>query len=125
MPSLPLLPSSAPFRPEEIAALNGVITKTSPEQRAWLSGFLAGFQAATSAPQAAVPAAAPAKKVPLLILFATESGNAETLAASVRKAAQKLGFAARTADVSARTQLLTGIAALAFQTGDLLEKKGP
>ena len=100
MPSLPLLPSSAPFRPDEIAALNGVITNTSPEQRAWLSGFLAGFQAATSGVQAAVaPAAPPAKKVPLLILFATESGNAETLAASVRKAAQKLGFAARTADV--------------------------
>src|SRR6202451_619681 len=33
--------------------------------------------------------------------------------------------AARTADVSARTQLLTGIAALAFQTGDLLHTKGP
>jgi sulfite reductase (NADPH) flavoprotein alpha-component len=100
MPSLPLLPSSAPFRPDEIAALNGVITNTSPEQRAWLSGFLAGFQAATSGVQAAVaPAAPPAKKVPLLILFATESGNAETLAASVRKAAQKAGFAARTADV--------------------------
>ena len=101
MPSLPLLPSNAPFRPEEIAALNGVITKTSPEQRAWLSGFLAGFQAAASGPQtAAAPAAAPAKKTPLLILFATESGNAETLAASVRKAAQKMGFAARTADVA-------------------------
>jgi sulfite reductase (NADPH) flavoprotein alpha-component len=105
MPSLPLLPSSAPFRPEEIAALNGVITKTSPEQRAWLSGFLAGFQAATSGAQAgaAAPAATPAKKVPLLILFATESGNAETLAASVRKAGQKLGFAARTADVGTIT----------------------
>jgi sulfite reductase (NADPH) flavoprotein alpha-component len=102
MPSLPLLPTSAPFRPEEIAALNGVITKTSPEQRAWLSGFLAGFQAATSGAQAAAaaPAAPPAKKAPLLILFATESGNAETLAASVRRAAQKLGFAARTADVA-------------------------
>ena len=104
MPSLPLLPSSAPFRPEEIAALNGVITKTSPEQRAWLSGFLAGFQAATGGAQAAAaPAAPPAKKAPLLILFATESGNAETLAASVRKAAQKLGFAARTADVGTIT----------------------
>jgi sulfite reductase (NADPH) flavoprotein alpha-component len=103
MPSLPLLPSSAPFRPEEIAALNGVITKTSPEQRAWLSGFLAGFQAGTAsgpAAGAAAPAPAPAKKVPLLILFATESGNAETLAASVRKAAQKLGFAPRVADVA-------------------------
>jgi hypothetical protein len=27
--------------------------------------------------------------------------------------------------VTARTQLLTGIAALAFQTGDLLHTKGP
>jgi outer membrane protein len=32
---------------------------------------------------------------------------------------------ARTADVSARTQLLTSIAALAFETGDLLHAKGP
>jgi outer membrane protein len=34
--------------------------------------------------------------------------------------AQRALATARTADVSARTQLLTGIAALAFQTGDLL-----
>jgi outer membrane protein TolC len=34
--------------------------------------------------------------------------------------AQRALAVARTADVSARTQLLTGIAALAFQTGDLL-----
>ena len=39
--------------------------------------------------------------------------------------AQRTLAAARTADVSARTQLLTGIAALAFQTGDLLHTKGP
>jgi outer membrane protein len=39
--------------------------------------------------------------------------------------AQRALAAARTADVSARTQLLTGIAALAFQTGDLLHTKGP
>jgi outer membrane protein len=40
--------------------------------------------------------------------------------------AQRTLAAARTADVSARTQLLTGIAALAFQTGDLLHHaKGP
>jgi outer membrane protein TolC len=35
--------------------------------------------------------------------------------------AQRALAVARTADVSARTQLLTGIAALAFQTGDLLD----
>ena len=39
--------------------------------------------------------------------------------------AQRTLAAARTADVSARTNLLTGIAALAFQTGDLLHSKGP
>jgi len=39
--------------------------------------------------------------------------------------AQRTLAAARTADVTARTQLLTGIAALAFQTGDLLHAKAP
>lgn len=39
--------------------------------------------------------------------------------------AQRTLAQARTADVSARTQLLTGMAALAFQTGDLLHAKGP
>jgi outer membrane protein len=39
--------------------------------------------------------------------------------------AQRALAAARTADVSARTQLLTGVAALAFQTGDLLHAKRP
>jgi outer membrane protein len=39
--------------------------------------------------------------------------------------AQRALAAARTADVNARTQLLTGMAALAFQTGDLLHAKGP
>ena len=39
--------------------------------------------------------------------------------------AQRTLAVARTADVTARTQLLTGIAALAFQTGDLLHAKTP
>jgi outer membrane protein len=39
--------------------------------------------------------------------------------------AQRTLAVARTSDVSARTQLLTGMAALAFQTGDLLHAKGP
>jgi len=39
--------------------------------------------------------------------------------------AQRTLAVARTADVSARTQLLTGVAALAFQTGELLHAKGP
>ncbi|MFL5282441.1 MAG: sulfite reductase subunit alpha, partial [Rhodopila sp.] len=83
MQTAPLLPSTAPFAEEQIAALNRVISVTTAEQRAWLSGYLAGLQAASGS-QAATPAAPPAKRVPLTILFATESGNAEALANQAR-----------------------------------------
>ena len=95
----PILPNTAPFAEEHIAALNRVISVTTPEQRAWLSGYLAGLQAAGGS-HAAVPAAPPAKRAPLTILFGTESGNAEALAAQARKAATKLGFAPKVIDMS-------------------------
>jgi sulfite reductase (NADPH) flavoprotein alpha-component len=97
-----LLPTTAPFAEDQIAALNRVISVTSPEQRAWLSGFLAGIQAANT-PQTAIPAAPPARRVPLTILFGTESGNGEALAAQARKAAAKLGFAAKVVDMADTT----------------------
>jgi sulfite reductase (NADPH) flavoprotein alpha-component len=99
MPTAPLLPKTAPFQEEQIAALNHVISVTTAEQRAWLSGYLAGLQAAND-PQAVSPAAPPAKRAPLTILFGTESGNAEALAAQVRKAATKLGFAPKVVDMA-------------------------
>ena len=101
MSSLPMLPQSAPFPAEQIAALNGIMSATNAEQRTWLSGFLAGYQAAT-VPQPAA-AAPPARRAPLTILFATESGNAEALADVARKAAGKLGFAARVLDMADAT----------------------
>lgn len=99
MQSAPLLPNTAPFAEEQIAALNRVISVTTAEQRAWLSGYLAGVQAAND-PQAAAPAAPPAKRAPLTILFGTESGNAEALAAQARKVAAKLGFAPKVVDMA-------------------------
>jgi sulfite reductase (NADPH) flavoprotein alpha-component len=97
----PGVPETAPFEQEHIAALNRVITVSTPEQRAWLSGFLAGMEAANH--PAATPAAAPARKVPLTILFGTESGNAEALAAGARKAATRLGFAPKVVDMADMT----------------------
>jgi sulfite reductase (NADPH) flavoprotein alpha-component len=96
-----MLPETAPFPAEQIATLNRIISGTSAEQRTWLSGFLAGFQAA-NAPQP-TGAAPPARRAPLTILFATESGNAEALADTARKAAGKLGFAARVLDMADTT----------------------
>jgi outer membrane protein TolC len=72
------------------------------------------------------------KAAAALLASATESYNAalQSYNYGVRSqidvvSAQRTLAAARTADVTARTQLLTGIAALAFQTGDLLHAKGP
>jgi sulfite reductase (NADPH) flavoprotein alpha-component len=99
MQSLPLLPETAPFPADQIAALNRIMGNATAEQRAWLGGFLAGHQAANLA-QAAP---APARKAALTILYATESGNAEALAGAARKSAARLGFAARTVDMADTT----------------------
>ena len=101
MSSLPFLPETAPFPPEQIAALNRILPGTSAEQRTWLSGFLAGYQAATSGAQPA--AVAPVRKTPLTILYATESGNTEALAGAARKTATRLGFAPRVVDMADTT----------------------
>jgi sulfite reductase (NADPH) flavoprotein alpha-component len=97
--AIPLLPRNAPFLPEDIDMLNKVVAKTTPQQRAWLAGFFAGFEAAQGgAAQAAVPAAKP--RVPLTILYASESGNTEALAGKAKKAAQKHGLDAKVFDMA-------------------------
>ncbi len=91
------LPHTAPFAPEQIAALDKVIGGASAVQRAWLSGFLAGLDAAEGK---APPATAAGPKPKLLILYATESGNSEALATRARQDAAKLGFAAQVQDMA-------------------------
>jgi outer membrane protein len=72
------------------------------------------------------------KAATALLEAATESYNAavESYAYGLRNQidvvnAQRTLADARTADVDARTQLLTGLASLAYQTGDLLYAKIP
>ncbi len=72
----PLIPDNAPF---------------SAEQRAWLNGFLAGVLGRT---QVNAPAAS-APSEPLLILFGSQSGNAEGLAKKLAKKAIGRGFTSR------------------------------
>jgi sulfite reductase (NADPH) flavoprotein alpha-component len=83
------IPKSAPFADDEIDLLNRVVGPASPTQRAWLAGFLAGAASVADVPQPAAPAR-PAE--PITILFASESGNCERLAADVAKAARKAGM---------------------------------
>src|SRR5580704_5812843 len=83
------IPKTAPFAEEEIELLNRVVGTATATQRVWLAGFLAGLEASTAAPQPTAPAAA---FEPLTIVYATESGNSEKLAADLGKAARKSGL---------------------------------
>jgi sulfite reductase (NADPH) flavoprotein alpha-component len=95
---VPILPKSAPFTTEEIDALNGLVGRATPLQRAWLAGFLAGLDAAQG--QAIQPHAPSRPKAKLTLLYGSESGNAEGLALKARKLAQKQGFDARIVDMA-------------------------
>ncbi|MFC7336563.1 sulfite reductase flavoprotein subunit alpha [Haloferula chungangensis] len=82
-----MLPEHAPFTPDQRRNLDSLLSGLTPGQRFWLAGFLS----ADSAAPAAAPAAA---SLPLTVLYGTESGNAEELAAQTVKSAKKRGFKA-------------------------------
>jgi sulfite reductase (NADPH) flavoprotein alpha-component len=84
------IPKTAPFAQEEIELLNRVVGAASSTQRVWLAGFLAGLEASTTPEQPSAPSAAAAE--PLTIVYATESGNSEKLAADLAKLARKNGL---------------------------------
>src|SRR5690625_2362862 len=92
------IPSNAPFTPEETGWLNSFLPRLQPGQVQYLAGFFAGWQFTGSAngtaplPAAMPAAAAPAAKVPVTILFGTESGNAEALADEAKKELSRKGF---------------------------------
>lgn len=97
--------AAPPFAEDQLALLRRLLAEATPAQRQWLAGYVAGFSAAAQPPAmpAAQPAPAAAPKLPLTILYASESGNAEALAAAARKAAARLGFAARVLDMADTT----------------------
>ncbi len=68
----------------------------NPVQRAWLEGFLAGF--ATPGTAAVAPVAAP-HPPPLTVIYASQTGTAESLAKKLAKAAKAKGRPARAIDV--------------------------
>ena len=83
------IPNTAPFSAEDVELLNRVVGSATAVQRAWLAGFLAGVEQASVA---ARPVPASPVVEPLTIIFASESGNSERLAADMARQSRKLGF---------------------------------
>ena len=77
---IPFLPDNAPF---------------TPDQRAWLNGFLAGiFSEAQTAAMSGAPLPR-SRGLKVSVLFGSESGNCEALAKKLAKAVQQKGFEAK------------------------------
>jgi sulfite reductase (NADPH) flavoprotein alpha-component len=94
------IPRTAPFGEEEIDLLNRVVGSANPIQRAWLAGFLAGLDAQSGAQARPEPAAPPRAAEPLTIVYASESGNSERLAADMAKLARKRGLKPTVVDMA-------------------------
>ena len=87
MNQVPYVPSSAPF---------------SPEQRAWLNGYLTGLFADANVGDSARLAELPAVKPdPLLVMYGSQTGTAEQLARRFATDAEKRGFAPRVFELNA------------------------
>jgi sulfite reductase (NADPH) flavoprotein alpha-component len=84
MSTIPLIPDTAPF---------------TPEQRAWLNGFFAGMFSRASGQAPAAASATPAL-TPLTILYGSQTGSAEGLAKRAAKEAGKRNFAATIVDMA-------------------------
>src|SRR5690349_7686733 len=94
------IPKTAPFAEEEIDLLNRVVGTANPIQRAWLAGFLAGLDAQAGAQARPEPAAPPRAAEPITIVYASESGNSERLAADMGKLARKRGLKPTVVDMA-------------------------
>jgi len=89
MNQVPYIPRSAPF---------------TPEQRAWLNGYLTGLFADANVGERNAPAQVaglPAEKPsPLLVMYGSQTGTAEQLARRFAADAEKLGFAPRVLELN-------------------------
>lgn len=88
---IPHIPASAPF---------------SPEQRAWLNGFMAGLYSVQEVQGNALPGTHPAPRpvTPVMILFGSQTGTAEGLARTASKKLAAQGFSPTVAELDAFKQ---------------------
>lgn len=94
----PVVPESAPLTADQKGTLNSLIQGLQADQLLWIEGFISGLRAASgnTAPAAAAATSAPE----LTVLYGTESGNSESLADLMAKAAKARGFKAKAVNMA-------------------------
>ncbi|MEM9399958.1 MAG: sulfite reductase subunit alpha [Verrucomicrobiota bacterium] len=72
----------------------------SKEQRQWISGYLSGLASVSISEISEVTAVETVAQKTLLVLFGSQSGNAESLAKGIGKKAQEFGFGAKVKELN-------------------------
>lgn len=99
MPQGPLLDTNSPLSADQARRLNEALAGLSADQMTWLSGYLAGLgaQSGGAAPAQAEATATPAE---IVVLYGSQTGNAEGVAEQARDRAKARGFNVRLADMA-------------------------
>ena len=98
-------PAAVPLDPEARAALDHFAARLSPAGLWWAAGYLAGLAQAGGALAGAVAAPAAAAEAGVLVLTASQTGNARRLGEKLREALAAAGHAVKVvaaADVNAK-----------------------
>lgn len=98
-------PAAVPLDPEARAALDHFAARLSPAGLWWAAGYLAGLAQAGGVPAGAVAAPAAAAEAGVLVLTASQTGNARRLGEKLREALAAAGHAVKVvaaADVNAK-----------------------
>lgn len=93
----PVVPETAPLSPEQKATLNSLIQGLQADQLLWIEGFISGLRAGSGA---SAPTEATTTAPELTVLYGTESGNSESLADQIAKAAKAKGFKAKAVNMA-------------------------
>ena len=92
-------PDNAPLGDDQKKQLSASLASLSPEQRAWVSGYLAG---SGSQAEQSIPVANSVSQ-PVTVLYGTESGNSEALAGQLATQAKQKGYKPRLLNMSDAT----------------------
>ncbi|SDM20833.1 sulfite reductase (NADPH) alpha subunit [Modicisalibacter muralis] len=103
MPQGPLLDTNSPLSAAQAQRLNEALAELSVDQMTWLSGYLAGLSnqgGMHSASLSAQDAAASSAQPEIVVLYGSQTGNAEGVAEQARDSAKARGFNVRMADMA-------------------------
>ncbi|MCD7035951.1 assimilatory sulfite reductase (NADPH) flavoprotein subunit [Metabacillus sp. GX 13764] len=97
--------SNSPFSQEQAELLNNLLPALTETQRIWLAGYLAassssGVSAAPEAGEAVSPVKEEAVSKEVTILYGSQTGNAQGLAAKSGKALENKGFQVKVSSMS-------------------------